>query len=142
MSPEKVLLDNGDQHGSIWLGPDGTASWFVLDLQQPYIVTSFHVKNTLNAQHGDRWTTDFKVSLSQDKQSWQEASSGTLEKHLDLQVLSSSVTSPMRYVKFEMLGYGTSGGGLGFFQVMGTRPGSGEQLFSHHALVSSLGENH
>ena len=122
-----MLVDDGDAQGSIWLSPEGRTSWFVMDLQKLYSVTSFSIKNTQNAQYKDRWTTTFRVSVSTDNSgsSWQNAAEGTLDKSFEMYVFSSSVETPVKYVKFEILGIGTRGGGLGFFQANGYGKGSG-----------------
>ena len=112
-----MLADDGDQHGSIWLAPNGENSWFVLDMGSLQSVSGFSIRNTNNANYGDRWTTDFQISVSADNAVWLDAASGTLEKSIAaVQSILCSVSANVRYVKFETLAGGNTGRGLGFFR--------------------------
>ena len=114
---QKVLADDGDQQDSIWLTPNGENSWFVLDMGSLQSVSGFSIRNTNNANHGDRWTTDFQISVSADNAIWLDAASGTLEESIAaVQSILCSVSANVRYVKFETLAGGNAGRGLGFFR--------------------------
>merc|ERR1712232_740859 len=101
----KVLIDNGDEPGSIWLTPNMQAGWFILDLQDEVSVSGFAMRNTQNGKFKDRWTKNFKIEASKDKKKWTTAASGKLEPNLELMYTHSSVSS-MRYVKFNIKDYG------------------------------------
>jgi hypothetical protein len=69
------------------------------------------------------------VSTDNSGSSWQIAAEGTLDKSFEMYVVSSSVETPVKYVKFEIVCFGTNGGGLGFFQANGYGKGSGSAFF-------------
>lgn len=118
---QRVLADDGDVRGSVWLAPHRTTSWFIIDLGAVVGVSAFEIVNTLNGDRrlrsADRWTADYTVEASEDKVAWMEAAAGTLAKSLAKQVVDSTVAH-MRYVRFSIVGYGGSGGGLGYFAAL------------------------
>jgi hypothetical protein len=121
-SAKEVLYDDGEGYGMLWLGPDEEMSWFVLDLGDEQEVVGFSVRNTMNRQYYDRWTTDFTVDVSVNLSTWVTAVSGTLEPDLLIHQLPTAVQR-LRYVRFTMQGHGPVGGGLQYFAALREVPG-------------------
>jgi hypothetical protein len=132
----KVLADDTDAHGHIWLGPDSATSYFVLTLgaayltnrgavSPPYRITSFKLRNTKNdvgtenfaVPKNDRTTTGYTVQLSTDASTWTTVVTGTLNPYdISLQEIVPTVDMEANYVKFSITTYAGTGGGLGYFQ--------------------------
>ena len=117
--PSKVLDDDGDGQDHIWLSPDGTTSWFTMDLHVARSVYAFQIRNTFNDDNRNRATTKFRIDGSVDNTKWQTvvlAHSLSLSYDLVTVPTADPKFSKMRFVKFTILDYYDQGGGLGFFQ--------------------------
>eukprot|EP00928_Gymnodinium_smaydae_P030774 TRINITY_DN22788_c0_g2_i1.p1 TRINITY_DN22788_c0_g2~~TRINITY_DN22788_c0_g2_i1.p1 ORF type:complete len:1067 (+),score=166.73 TRINITY_DN22788_c0_g2_i1:55-3255(+) len=114
----KVLDDDGDTRGHIWLSPLAQPSWFVMDLKEVQHVVGFGVRNTLHAHHRDRWTIDYTIEVcNAEPWDWVTAAAGTLPKSIEMNHIRSSVRY-FRYIRFTILTHGHNGGGLGYFAAL------------------------
>jgi hypothetical protein len=128
----KVLLDDSDSPGNIWLGADGASAWFILTLTSayntnrgthsaPFRVASFEIRNTANnLRWGEptdlRSTTGYTIELSTDASTWTSVVTGTLtEYEMGLQTVFPTVDMDATYVRFTVTSHAGAGGGLGYF---------------------------
>eukprot|EP00927_Polykrikos_kofoidii_P065058 TRINITY_DN60855_c0_g1_i1.p1 TRINITY_DN60855_c0_g1~~TRINITY_DN60855_c0_g1_i1.p1 ORF type:complete len:1341 (+),score=194.59 TRINITY_DN60855_c0_g1_i1:197-4024(+) len=115
---QKVLEDDGDEHGWIWLAADNTEGWFILDIGEVRgDITGFAIRNTRNMDYRDRGTLGYVIEASLDASVWSEVAKGELPYTLDL-VQTASQESSMRYVRFSARTWVINGAGLGYFAVL------------------------
>jgi len=125
---------------SYWLGTDGQVNqFFVLDLEQSYIVDQINLINTHNTQYNDRGTADFLIRGSNDlalitgsSSSEPVILSGTLSTVTGMAPIPADVftaadgllVGSYRYLRFESLSstYGNGHIGLNEIQVFGLVP--------------------
>ena len=130
-----LSLDDDDEwNGSVgspanyWLseeGKTGEDQGFILYLGCIKTVTGVSLKNTHNARHHDRSTKKFRILGSATNSGpWQELLVADLEdsRRQDpppLQQLIFDNSAVVSFVKFELLEYHGSGGGLQYFAIEG-----------------------
>ena len=143
-SPEETYGEN------YWLAPDQTAAEFVLDLGCNKILNMVELVNTRRSRDGNRGTKEFKVSISQYQAGpWSQVVYETLEDPRQqaepLPVLefpfSSGSEVSARFVKFNLISWYGSGGGLQYFNVKNGKKiftFSSENISSHDIFISRI----
>ena len=106
--------ENSNGH-TYWAGTGGQNSYFVMDLGQVYSLFQYRMKNTNNGVYGDRWTEDFKISISTDGVNFFDRISNTLQKNIKMtqafKATKPSISMNMGGVSHELRGVGGGGGG-------------------------------
>jgi len=106
--------ENSNGH-TYWAGTGGQNSYFVMDLGQVYSLFQYRMKNTNNGVYGDRWTEDFKISISTDGVNFFDRISNTLQKNIKMtqafKATKPAISMNMGGVSHELRGVGGGGGG-------------------------------
>ena len=99
-----------------WAGTNGQNAYFVMDLGQVYSISQYRMKNTNNGTYGDRWSEDFKISISTDGVNFNDRISDTLQKNISVtQTFKSqipAISMNMGGVSQELKGLGGGGGSV------------------------------
>jgi len=104
---KKTFTLNGVLKYNFWLAKTRTG-YFIIDMQKNRKIVDFDIQNTTNRQYKDRGTKEYKIQISNDKQSWRDVVSGTLlAEQNTIQSCPNFIPKKGRYIKFNV----TSGGG-------------------------------
>ena len=76
--------DQTSSGNTYWAGTNGQNAYFVMDLGQEYSIFQNRMKNTNNGTYGDRWTEDFKISISTDGVNFSDRITNTLQKNVKM----------------------------------------------------------
>jgi hypothetical protein len=119
--------DINSEKYSYWITPNNTLGAFIIDLGSVDKVTYFEIQNTRNRIYGDRGGEDFKIYLSLDNTIYTAAVNGTLNQitiawgaAYPLQSFNLATPINARYVKFDLLNYYGSSGGINELSVYGS----------------------
>jgi hypothetical protein len=118
-----VLKDcAGDDPHNIWLTPNGSTSFFVLDFHSLRRIFHFKLRNMTSFMNLQRSTQEFTIEVSsQMLGGWQLAHQGTLLERADIiQSVACKVTEEVRFVRFTILDFRGHGGGLAYFEAFGS----------------------
>ena len=119
---------DGKKFANYWLSEDkkkGEGQGFVMNLGRSKTVRGVYLKNTHNAKYRDRSTKKFRILGSDTEDGpWQELLVAELEdsreqKPPPLQHLMFENSAAVSFIKFELLEYYGTGGGLQYFAVPG-----------------------
>ena len=119
---------DGKKFANYWLSEDkkkGEGQGFVMNLGRSKTVRGVYLKNTHNAKYRDRSTKKFRILGSDTEDGpWQELLVADLEdsrqqKPPPLQHLMFENSAAVSFIKFELLEYYGTGGGLQYFAVPG-----------------------
>ena len=119
---------DGKKFANYWLSEDkkkGEGQGFVMNLGRSKTVRGVYLKNTHNAKYRDRSTKKFRILGSDTEDGpWQELLVADLEdsrqqKPPPLQHLMFENSAAVSFIKFELLEYYGTGGGLQYLAVPG-----------------------
>jgi F5/8 type C domain len=137
-----------------WLLPSYTDGWIEVDLEKIYDLTNLRWLNTHNDGSNDRATTDWRIEISIDGETYTEIGNGTeafSETPIWAYVPSVTYQTPVtaRYIRFYVDGYYWLGGGVNEIEAYGqetnialngtaTASGAWSEAFSADRVIDGL----